>query len=248
MLLSGTLGISAEHEPAPRANFELRSTLRDPRHGLKWLAEQKLPAIARSAATMYVETSHLYCKGFVELFFLLGLKPRFILLRRDARAVARSLFQMNVIPERTHDGCLVLVGPNDVNVLPLPGSLNFTDYQLCYWYAKEIERRQALYRGLFETSGIQFVDLSIGELVQWPMFLRLVDFLGTPARDSARDTFERIVAENQNPRDLAMPGCVDRVLPDSAATEEREVDWACAPYFLSSALSAADACLVQDMP
>ena len=99
-LLAEALGAPAFHEPEPRANFELRKTIENPAHGIDWLVHQKLPHIAEIAEkNQYIETSHLYCKGFIELFVEIGLRPRFIILRRGASAVARSLYQLSCIPD-----------------------------------------------------------------------------------------------------------------------------------------------------
>lgn len=223
-LLSRVLAVHAEHEPAPRANLALRPMLADRDTGLRWLAEAKLPAIADTGADPYVETSHLYCKGFIELFFELGLRPRFIILRRDASAVARSLFQLNAIPFRTKDGRLVLLDPSDAETLPFPGWQGAGDYELCYWYALEIERRQAAYRALFDHDGIAYFDASLADLTRWESFLSICRFVA-PAIDPAprREVYDELVAVNQHPRAVALPGTVDRPLPDDLSEREEYV-------------------------
>src|SRR3954469_7221104 len=66
-LLGECLGIEAEHEPAPRCNYVLRSIINAREAALGWLATEKLPAIlARAKGPVYAETSHLLCKGFIE--------------------------------------------------------------------------------------------------------------------------------------------------------------------------------------
>jgi hypothetical protein len=237
-LLKNVLDLDAEHEPDPRANFVMRPNIGDNVYALRWLVERKLPAIAARGPAPYVETSHLFCKGLIEPLFALGLRPRFFILRREARAVASSLYQMNVIPQRTPDGALVLVGPNDPGTMPLEASDRFTDYQLCYWYALEIERRQALYHGLFSAHGVGFLELTIHDLTDWMTLGRILKFVGLKnEKVLSRDDFEAVTSRNQNPRHVAHPGNVDRPLPANIEAEESEIHACCAPYFLTSALS-----------
>lgn len=96
------------HEPEPRLNYYLRQVQANPESAMPLLLNVKLPAIAGRSCRYYVETSHLYCKGFIEPLLLLGLRPRFVFLKRNPREVALSLYKMNVIPGKTFDGLLVL--------------------------------------------------------------------------------------------------------------------------------------------
>lgn len=225
-LLARSLGVAALHEPEPRANFELRSTIEHPEHGLHWLIEEKLPQIAEEQRdSLYIETSHLYCKGFIELLLQLGLQTRFIILRRDPKAIARSLFQMSCVPERTDAGKLVLIGPSDPGVLALPNWEKYSDYQLCYWYAKEIERRQAYYVEAFDAVGIPAYETSITDLLDWAKFTQLCKFIAGSAEIAPnREAFVEITAVNQNPRNVAAEGSTDRTIPVNADEEEREVE------------------------
>ena len=147
VLLSQVLGVDASHEPEPRATLWVRPTLENPTFGIDWLIREKLPAIAAAPNQLYVETSHFFCKGLIEPMFMLGLRPRFIILRRNSREIARSFFMLNVVPGRNELGHLGLTKPSDANSLPLPNWQDYSDYQLCYWYAKDIERRQTAYLG-----------------------------------------------------------------------------------------------------
>lgn len=163
-LLRGGAGICAEHEPAPRFNYVLRSILDCPEAARWWLETEKLPAMAErvGAETAYAETSHLTCKGFIEPLLELGLRPVLLFVARPARDVARSLFKIGAIPERTPSGRLVLIGPAHSPFLRVADWENWTDYQLCYWYAREIERRQGYYRKLASRVGLEWFDCSFG--------------------------------------------------------------------------------------
>ena len=130
LLLRDALRLAAEHEPAPRVNFVMRSFVEAPSAAGAWLVTEKLPAMLdASREGFYAETSHLFCKGLIEPMIQLGVNPKLIILTRPAREVASSLFQMNVVPERTENGRLVLLGPRDPGVLLLPDWPSFSDYQ-----------------------------------------------------------------------------------------------------------------------
>ena len=83
--------------------------------------------------------SHLTCKGFIEPLIELGLRPCFLIISRPAREVAISLLKIGATPERTGPGRLVLIGPEYSPFLPLDDWERLSDYQLCYWYAREID-------------------------------------------------------------------------------------------------------------
>jgi hypothetical protein len=211
------LGLRADHEPEPRANFALRPALRDPGSALNWLVDEKLPAWAQHAGTTYVETSHLYCKGLLEPLLALGLRPRLVVLHRPASQVAASLLQLGVVPARSDAGDQVLLRPDDRGVLPLPGWEELSDYALCYWYALEIERRQALYQGWWQRAGRPTHAVSMTDLLSRRECLRLATFVGPAVAARAatrRAAFERVTGVNQNARSRAHPGQVDRPLPD----------------------------------
>ena len=225
-LLGECLGIDAEHEPAPRVNFVFRSIINAPDAAMSWLVHEKLPAmLARASGPVYTETSHLFCKGLIEPILELGLRPKFIILTRPAREVARSLFQMNAIPERTGGGRLVLLGPSDPGVLPLPHWERLSDYQLCYWYAREIERRQSTYAALFRTLGLAAFWIEMRALTDWTTFGSLADFvageLGFVPNEQA---FWRVTLRNQNARGAATGRTHDRELPRDLDFQEQMVD------------------------
>lgn len=220
-LLRQSSGIVSDHEPAPRLNFMLRSVQAVPEAAAAWLLTEKLPALAeRATGPIYAETSHLLCKGFVEPLLDLGVRPAFIMLARPASEVACSLFRMDVIPGRTSSGKLVLLDPTDRGVLSLPEWTTFSDYQLCYWYALEIERRQEHYAALFEARGLSFVRTTLAKLGCWDDFRALSLFVtGSSAPDRAG--YDNVICENQNSRLKSTGGAVDRDLPEDLQTQEQ---------------------------
>ena len=166
VLLRDALGLAAEHEPAPRVNFVMRSFVEAPCAAGTWLLTEKLPAMLDTARDgFYAETSHLFCKVLIEPMIQLGVHPKLIILTRPAREVASSLFRMNVVPARSESGRLVLLGPSDRGVLRLPDWTSFSDYQLCYWYALEIERRQAYYQQNARALGLSCMHVAMRGLL-----------------------------------------------------------------------------------
>lgn len=223
VLISDALRLAAEHEPAPRVNFVMRSFIEAPSAAEGWLRTEKLPAMVAAVKDgFYAETSHLFCKGLLEPIVSLGIRPKLIILTRPAREVASSLYQMNVIPARTENGRLVLLGPSDPGVLQLPDWDRYSDYQLCYWYAREIERRQAKYMRLapqLECLRVAMHDLRTPEALE-----EIAGFLGAAADDEAYARQRAILQRNQNSRRAASGSCEDRPLPPDLDAEEMAVD------------------------
>ncbi len=224
-LLSDCVKIHAEHEPHPRVNFVMRTILAVPQAAGAWLVTEKLPAmLAATSAPIYAETSHLICKGLVEPILQLGLRPKFIHLARPATEVAQSLFQLNVIPGRTPDGKLTLVGPEDPGVLALAESSAFSDYQLCFWYAREIERRQAFYGALFRKVGCAQLSIEMQRLTEWDSVIALGQWVLGDAAEPDADAFEAIRKHNQNPRKGVAGGKPLREIPADFASQERDLN------------------------
>jgi hypothetical protein len=166
------------HEPQPSYVHFLRQAQRHPPLAYHFLLEYKLPFIAAAPASRYVETSHLVGKGFLEPLLELGVRPAVLLLRREPRAIARSLLTRRTVPGRGKLGFKYLVHPGDPGVLPLPGWYGYTDYQLCFWYALEMERRQRLYGELLRQYRCAVADATAEELHDGQRFLAVAEELG----------------------------------------------------------------------
>ncbi len=166
-VLSLLPGVSSRHEPEPRFSDVMRAAVRNEKLARDFWLQKKLPFIRSIREPIYVETSHLFCKGFVEPLLELGYWPDVIILKRAHRQVALSLYSLNAVPGRTPDGWHWLLSPDDPDVLGLPSWQDLHPYQLCYWYCLEIERRADSYRRLFESNARRVGVTSVPELKSW---------------------------------------------------------------------------------
>lgn len=169
--------VTATHEPAPGFELAMRDCLGAPELARAFLVGHKLPAIAATTASIYVETSHIFAKAFLPAMLDLGLRPRLIMTRRTPRLIAKSLERLDTIPHRSALGRIYLLSPGDPNLLPLLRWDDLSDYQLCYWYALETERRQAALRRAAEARGCVCVDVDTNDLSRLEQFTDLFDGL-----------------------------------------------------------------------
>ena len=225
-LLCEAADICAEHEPAPRFNYVLRAVLEYPEAAKWWLLAEKLPAIADLARShqSYAELSHLTCKGFIEPLIELGLRPCFLIISRPAREVAISLLKIGATPERTGPGRLVLIGPEYSPFLPLDDWERLSNYQLCYWYAREIEHRQDYYRNYFKDRGLEWRNCTIEDMTDWERFQISGDFVSGSTAKLNEAKFEQVLSFNQNSRSALLQGSPEFDSPIDLDGEEREVD------------------------
>ncbi len=170
-------GVYSVHEPEPEYSDVLRVIQNDPAQAQKFLLEKKLPAILNSGANIYVETSHLACKGFLEPLLELGVIPDLIIHRRDPRDVALSMLRMGTIPGRSEKGLKFYLSPDDPGVLTLRQWQKLHDYQLCYWYCLEIERRAVHYKQLFLGAGARVSETTLVGLKKFEGLKRCFDDL-----------------------------------------------------------------------
>ncbi len=174
------------HEPEPAYSKCLRHVQRHAKAALDFLLEEKLPAICATGKPCYVETSHLLCKGFIEPILELGLRPHFVIIQRDLRAVARSFLELNSVPERTPHGREFMLSPADPCLLATPSWPDFTDYQLCYWYALEIRQRARWYAALFDRLGIAYTRFDFADLTAPRAVGQLVSACGLELDENAK--------------------------------------------------------------
>jgi len=171
-------GVFSVHEDEPSFSHVMRPVQGHPDLAERWVTAQLLPHIAAAPEPVYVRTEHLTCKGFLEPLIDLGLRPSILLLRRSPRRIARSYLDKETVPGRTSLGVTYMLHPTDPGVLPLPRYRDFSDYQLCFWYALEIERRQRHYGRLFREMGLPVADVTAEELNDLTCWTRCLETLG----------------------------------------------------------------------
>lgn len=173
--------ICALHEPVPQFHPIMRQALTDYAVAENFWKKEKAPAILKLGQKKYVETSHLICKGFLEPLFAAGIYPNLILLKRTNRDVAKSMYYINSIPGRTESGLKYFLKPDDPgNLLHVQNWECMSDYQLCYWYTLEIEKRQTYYADRVLSNGGRVMHLDFNELMRGKKHDDLRNFLGLP--------------------------------------------------------------------
>lgn len=166
------------HESKPNFVTAMRKAQLTPKAGMDFCTQIKLPHIAALSESRYVEMSHLFCKGFLECFVKLGVNPSLLILRRPPRTIALSLLSRQTVPARTAMGWRFLLAPNDRGVLPLDRWQLLTDYQLCFWYCLEIERRQALYQHYMMESAGRYFSVDVDALRDYSVFSKMLTTFG----------------------------------------------------------------------
>jgi hypothetical protein len=170
--------VTSEHEAEPPFQTHLRQMDRGSIVARDFLLQYKLPHIADLPTSRYVDVSHPFCKGFVEPTLALGIRPNLLVLRREPRLVALSFLERYTVPERTFFGLEWLLSPRFARSMPLPGWRGMSDYQLVFWYALEIERRQREYTGMIRSVGGVVRETAAVDLADFERFAELSKDLG----------------------------------------------------------------------
>ena len=173
-------GVDVLHEPEPGFQRVMRRVMEDPDVARRFWLEQKLPAIAAEPNETYIETSHVFGQGFVESLLALDVVPDLIILSRPHRDVAKSFYDLDSIPGKTELGLTWMLMPGDPDTLTLNGSGELHDYQLCYWFCLEMERRQQRYAQLMGDLGAKIVHVTLAELPTSAGLSRIIEELDLP--------------------------------------------------------------------
>lgn len=222
-LLTHLLGLADDthsvHEPQPTFQAVTEAVRTSPDETLRFVRDTKLPAILSTPEPNYVETSHLFGKGPFEAFVELAVPFRLIILNRQPREVAKSHWRIKAIPARAKKKQQYLLRPDLDGVLPLPGWQKMTDYQLCYWYALEIERRKTLYAETCRTHNIPVVEIHLEELLDFHCVKHLCERLSLRLASDKRQQHATITAEKVNHKPKYWPKLALKPL----ASQERKV-------------------------
>lgn len=215
----GTLegSVAAFHEPVPDFAHVMRAAQHFYPLFYHFWIDRKLPHIHRVAAHTYIETSHLFVEGFALPLLRLGVVPDIIVLRRPQREVALSMWRCGSVPARNYMGQRYLLQPNDDIMAPVvrhPRHWHFmTDYQLCYWFTIEIERRIQQYVPKFKQAGSQVIEATLDDITDEERFRMMVSML------SLRQPHDAAYAEH---KDIKYNARDDKRVPDEDLDESEQ--------------------------
>lgn len=176
-------GVASQHEPEPNFVAEMQSAQEDPRVATEFLYQRKIPALAAIQQKYYAEISSLWCKGLLQAWLAEPSLPvpDLILLDRNLRRIALSLFRLELTPERTHNGREWYLGPSAKTAILKVGDFQkWSDYQLCYWYALEVEARKLVLGNLAAARGGRVARVDIEKLRSLRSLYDLVRALDLP--------------------------------------------------------------------
>ena len=215
--------VFATHEEKPLFDDYLTDARDNPELFYRYWYKKKLPIIKSLPQPIYIETSHVINKGFIDSLLSFNLDVSFIYLYRDIEKVAASMHSLDDIPGRTKTGCRYYLLPweNQLKIRDGGEDLTLTDYQLCYWYCKEIQHRAG---NLQKQLGDRFYPIQLEELKLTGYFQEMLYALGLPyPTQSGWDDYAllRHTVVNQK------LGRKVRPLPMDVASQREEVDKLC---------------------
>lgn len=144
----------SEHEPEPNFAADFPSVKQDPREAVEFW-KKKLDVISKYPQKNYVETSNVFGKGyFIPLLRAYDIYPNLILLAREFRDIAKSLYKRGSIPARSQNGKLFSCHPEQPGALPIFKYEQLTDYQMCYWAVLDAFMRQLQAEGIYASKGL----------------------------------------------------------------------------------------------
>lgn len=199
-------GVLSVHEPKPRYDRVLSMVQNCPTIANEFLEQKKIPWIKHHIKNnqIFIESSHLFCKGFLEPWLSHDdlPVPDLIFLDRDLRKIALSMYQLNTIPGRNLAGVKYYLSPRDMSLMTqLESYEQLNDYQLCYWYCLEIERRKEIYGDLIKSKGGTCVHTNIDELKSKDKFAQLCEELNMPSFSIlGKRRYEQIINRVVNPK------------------------------------------------
>jgi glycosyltransferase involved in cell wall biosynthesis len=166
-LLKGVPGLIALHEPEPKYQWQTLPLQQNAAHASEFIRKQKLPWIRQLPDATYFEASHYMHKGFLEAWLDSGLVPDAIIMQRDLRDTALSWYALNVDffanPQFVKQHMLHPEEAREL-FLPLPDWKSYNNYQLCYWYALEQQKRSEHYAKILTKKGAKTFTTSLEAL------------------------------------------------------------------------------------
>ncbi|RKR06110.1 hypothetical protein C7446_1046 [Kushneria sinocarnis] len=143
----------ALHEPEPNYADIFPLVKEDPRHALGFL-KRRIENINKIKQKNYIETSNVFGKSFFIPLLRLGVQPKIVLLNRNFREVAKSLYVRGSYPMRTERGRQYSSDPSFPGNLPIYLPESLSNYQLCYWGVLDSFFRQIQAANIYESMGL----------------------------------------------------------------------------------------------
>ncbi|MEM7068797.1 MAG: hypothetical protein AAF478_07920 [Pseudomonadota bacterium] len=158
-----------------------------------------MPRINRIEESNYVETSHLFCKGPFDIFIEQKIPIHLLILNREPREVATSMWRIRSIPGRVNRfRQSFLFHPEQAECLQLDSWERMQDYELCYWYCLETERRKTAYVKICEAADINVTEFGLSTLLDREQFFSLCAGLGLKLVDSWEAQYAEITSRKVN--------------------------------------------------
>ena len=175
-LFSDTL---SQHEPDPNFASVFVQVKDDPRIAVKFW-ETKLDVISKYAQANYVETSNVFGKGyFLPLVRAFDIYPNLLLITRDFRDTAKSLYKRKSTPVRSSSGMMYSCHPEQPGTLPIFAYQGLTDYQLCYWAVLDSYYRQMQAEDIYKDKGLSnYMWLTADDLHDFSTFQKAGEVCG----------------------------------------------------------------------
>lgn len=172
----------SEHEPEPNYANVLPDVKENPRYAIDFLNE-KIRRINSIKETNYVETSNVFGKGFFIPLVRMGFLPNIILLNREFRKVAESLFRRGSYPMRTKMGKHFSSDPSFAGSLPIFQPDSLTDYQICFWGVLDSYWRQLRAAELYDIYNGKYVWASASDFNDFSKTVEIGQYLGLSIKD-----------------------------------------------------------------
>lgn len=214
--------VDSHHEPTPRFDTLMHDVSSNIELGRHFMTRLKFAQIARSTKPVYVETSHMFGKGYFEPSMQTGIPFSLILLKRNPRSVATSMYMLNTIPGRNKLGIRFYLLPNEAKFLQIEQWDRLSDYQLCFWHACEMEIRQKYYGRWAKEAALECFEVSTDQLNQPGVFEALLKKLNILVSDGELDTISRFrsLRINEKQDEKSLPYTLSDINFDA---EEREI-------------------------
>lgn len=188
-LLSLCPKVAVAHETPPGREFDMADIARKsriaPDAAVEWWRDV-LKFVDKLPHPYFALTTHLFATGPGDVLLDMKVVPDVIRVTRPPRDIALWMWRRGWVPAETADG--YTLHPDNPKHLALPNWSRYNAYQLCYWYALEMEARiEALAKRIADADGKVFVT-NIENLSERAGLAKMVSKLDLPEPDWKRLT------------------------------------------------------------